>query len=75
MSSIDDGAFVLVWADDEPGDGAMHAGFQLDPAAGDLFLYADGHLESVKTQVGDVREELQMSWEEEGFVVELDIEG
>ncbi|HEX5043853.1 MAG TPA: CotH kinase family protein [Candidatus Polarisedimenticolaceae bacterium] len=38
------GRWLLVWADNEPLEGPLHANFRLDPAGGTLWLYAPSGL-------------------------------
>jgi len=39
--NLDDGEFLLLWLDSEPGEGADHAPFSLNSGGGNLYLYMD----------------------------------
>lgn len=43
-TSLCGGHWMLVWADNEPGEGPLHAGFTLSPAGGAVAIYSSGGL-------------------------------
>jgi len=43
VQNVDDGEFLLLWLDNEPGEGSDHAPFSLSSGGGNVYLYlADG---------------------------------